>query len=132
MKNLFSAFVILLLLGSCGENDIDNTYTDYIKGTWQLVEIYSSNGGAGQWSSVADGYTYTFLEDNIVIADKFECEGTYQFSDDGRLTITFSCPDNQFNLTYKIESKDNLMVLTPDPSPCDEGCAEKFKRVTPD
>ncbi|KYG72781.1 lipocalin-like domain-containing protein [Roseivirga echinicomitans] len=130
---LLTFLSLTLLLGSCGKNDIDAPFTDSnnIKGTWQLVERYTSSGGPGQWSSVTNGYTYTFSEDNVVITDQFECDGTYQFNA-GRLTIDFNCPDQQFNHTYKIESEGNFIILSPDPSPCDEGCAEKFRRITID
>lgn len=130
---LLTFLMLILLLSSCGKNDIDGPFTDpdYIKGTWQLVERYTSSGGPVQWLSVTNGYTYTFSEDNVVITDQFECDGTYQFNA-GRLTIDFNCPNQQFNLSYKIESEGNFMILSPDPSSCDEGCAEKFRRVITD
>ncbi|WP_323756024.1 hypothetical protein [Roseivirga sp.] len=100
---LLTLLTLTLLLSSCGKNDIDTPYIDQhdIKGTWQLVERYTSSGGPGQWSSVTDGYTYTFTEDNVVITNKFDSEG-------------------------------NFIILSPDPTSCDEGCAEKFRRVTTD
>ena len=131
MKKILTLSFLSFLLFSCDKNDIDDTYSDHIKGTWQLVERYASIGGAPWWSPVIDGYTYTFAEDNILITDRYDCNGTYTINN-GRLEFNFNCDNMQAFGTFKMEFENSLLILTPDPPPCDEGCAEKFRRVITD
>lgn len=129
MKKLLTLLCLSFSLISCSKIDIDDTYSDYIKGTWQLVELHGSIGGPIIRTPVTDGYTYTFSGDNILITDKYGCNGTYQFKG-GRLTLAFQCADRSFEESYVIEFEDDFVILHPSPINCDEGCSEKFKRIT--
>ncbi|MEB2774050.1 hypothetical protein SYJ56_01960 [Algoriphagus sp. D3-2-R+10] len=121
--------VLALLLPFAGCSDVGAPQgVDSVQGTWQLIETYGSDGGAGNWMSIENGYTYTFEEDNILLSNRFSCNGTYVETADS-LTIDFNCTDVQFQLVYGVSYEENRLVLTPDPANCDEGCAEKFKRV---
>lgn len=127
MKQLIFILSILFSLSGCSEDDEKQQETS-IFGAWKLVETYGSDGGQGQWAPVENGYTYTFEEDNILISNRFSCNGTYLVNSDS-ITINFDCQEIQFNLTYGISFENNNLILTPDPVNCDEGCAEKYQKV---
>ena len=81
MKNLILIFTILLL--SCS-NDDNKPQENPLKGTWKLIETYSSDGGSNpQWTSVENGYTYTFNSNGTYSSTRFsECStGEYTITD---------------------------------------------------
>ncbi|HTO34787.1 MAG: hypothetical protein RBR78_01180 [Flavobacteriaceae bacterium] len=131
MKKLFLFTVLLsfaFIANGCSDDDKSKKIDNSIVGTWKLIEEYGSSGGAGQWYPVENGYTYSFEENNILVSNRFSCNGTYNETTDS-LTINFDCSDSQFYLTYDVSFENNYLVLTPNPLYCDEGCAEKYQRI---
>lgn len=135
MKNLILIFTILLL--SCS-NDDNKPQENPLKGTWKLIETYSSDGGSNpQWTSVENGYTYTFNSNGTYSSTRFsECStGEYTITD-STLTLDYDCedfdtgienPPGTFIENYVFE--DQKIILTPTYLNCDEGCGYKFERV---
>ncbi|MFH6772107.1 hypothetical protein [Gaetbulibacter aestuarii] len=62
---------IVFTLFSCNKED-DLKQEQSIIGTWQLVEIYSSDGGPGTWNPIENGYKYTFLSKGNFLSNRFE------------------------------------------------------------
>lgn len=123
---IFTLFFIPLF--SCNKDD--GASTSNIKGTWQLIEIYSSDGGSpGAWYPVENGYTYSFKDNDIITSNKFSCNGVYIFNSSVNINITFDCPEAGSLGDYDITFENGNLILTPNPTSCDEGCAEKFKRL---
>ncbi len=128
MKSIILILSMFLSLTSCSDDDTKSQETSII-GTWQLIETYGSDGGSNpQWTSVDNGYIYTFNNDGSVISDRFTCNGNYTLSSN-QITITFDCTDSQFNLTYEYLFENEKLILTPVLSNCDEGCGEKYKKI---
>ena len=77
MKLLILILSILFSLTSCSRDEV-NTHSKRILGTWKLIETYGSDGGSSpQWTTVSNGYTYTFGNDGTLISDRFTCNGSY-------------------------------------------------------
>lgn len=134
MKKIFLITILLsfaFVVNSCSDDDNSKKIDNSIFGTWKLIEVYGSDGGAGQWTSVENGYTYSFEEDNILNSNRFSCNGTYSETSED-LTINFDCSDGQFYGTYNISFENNRLILTfisGTWGSCDEGCAEKYQRI---
>jgi len=137
MKSLVLIFSILFSLTSCSEKET-NQQKNSIYGTWQLIEIYQSDGGSNpQWISVDIGYTYIFNNDGTFSSTRFtECtSGTYEISSDS-ITLDYSCvgfdtgvenPSGTFIESYIFENA--YLILTPSYLNCIEGCDYKFEKV---
>ncbi len=133
MKKLFLITIVLsfaFIANSCSDDDNSKKIDNSIKGTWKLIEMGGFNiHGGDYWQTVENGHTYTFGEDNVLVSNRFSCNnGTYFETSDG-LTISFDCSNTQFYATYNISFENNKLILNPNPSYCDEGCAEKYQRV---
>lgn len=138
MKQLILILSMLLSFTSCSETVNPKEQDTSIVGTWQLIEVYGSDGGSNpQWTPVEDGYTYTFKSDSTFSSNRFnECEiGTYSTNQD-QLTLNYSCDgfttgiegsEGTFVENFKIEN--SLMFLSPTYMSCIEGCDNKFKKI---
>jgi hypothetical protein len=128
---------ILLLQLSCTKNDTAlDTLTNQIIGEWQISEaLWWPN----PWTTVPDGYTYTFSRDGSFTSTRFtECgNGTYNIAGD-ELSLIFGCadfnvwfesPNNAF--VYKIEFEDlTTATLTPIIPQCIEVCVNRFTKIS--
>lgn len=129
MKNMFLILSIFFLITGCSEGEAEQQENS-IYGTWKLIETYGSDGGNNpQWTSIVDGYTYTFNDDGTIISDRFTCNGGYTLISSNQVTINFNCVDSQFNLMYTYSFENQNLILTPDLSNCDEGCGEKYEKI---
>ena len=129
MKTLLTFFVLSLFIFSCSSNNDDTTKEENsILGNWQLTAVFGSSGSSSNWTPIEDGYVYNFTNDGIIISDRFDCNGTY-IIDNNNINIKFQCSDSSFNLSYDISYEENDLILTPNPSPCDEGCAERYTKI---
>ncbi len=135
MKKLFLFTVLLsfaFVTNGCSDNDDNKTkIKPSIIGTWELVEIYGLDGVGGQWTSVENGYTYTFETDGTFISNRFsECtNGTYILSEtDGTLSFAYDCEDGGTFVENYVFSGQYL-ILTPTYLDCIEGCDYKFKKI---
>ncbi|MBW7960611.1 lipocalin family protein [Patescibacteria group bacterium] len=127
MKNMFLILSVIFSFFSC--NDDDNKVQEKsILGSWKLIEVYGSDGGQGQWTPIENGYVYEFRSDNTLLSNRFSCNGTYQNLSDSVL-ISFDCDDTQFNASYEFSFEGNKLILS-NSSDCDEGCVEKYEKVT--
>ncbi len=135
-------FIIISLVG-CNDDDeqigneekINNK--ESIIGTWQLVEVFQSEGGPGTWYNIENGYTYTFFINGTFSSNRFdECaNGTY-LVESGKLTLNYGCE----GFSVDIQSSDGVFVETinfelgylfinPTYVYCFEGCNYKFKKI---
>ena len=131
MKNLILIAVLFTSLSGCtnNENESRQIQESSIIGTWKLIEKYGSDGGSDpQWNTVEDGYVYTFKNNDIIISNRFNCNGSYTLSSSNQVTITFDCSDSQFNLVYDYTFENRKLILT-NLSNCDEGCGEKYEKI---
>lgn len=127
MKTIVLSFLCFISFFSCSDDE-NKPQENSIIGSWKLVEIYGSDGTDAHWTPIENGYTYSFTGSNTLISNRFQCNGTYSNQTDS-ITINFDCPENQFNGTYGISFENDNLILSSDPLDCDEGCAEKYKRV---
>lgn len=137
MKNIILIFSMLLSLTSCSDDAVKAQETS-IAGTWKLIETYGSDGtGNPQWTTVDNGYTYTFSSKGSFTSTRFaECStGTYQITS-STLTLTYDCdgfgtgiesPAGTF--VENIAFDDGKIILTPTYLTCIEGCGFKFEKV---
>ncbi len=127
MKTILVLFGLIFSLTSCSDDE-NKVQENSIIGTWKLVEVYGSDGANGQWNPIENGYTYNFTEPNVLISNRFPCNGIFSTQSDS-LAISFDCGDNQFNMIYGISFDGQNLILSPDPINCDEGCAEKYEKL---
>jgi hypothetical protein len=128
-KSMFFFFTIYLILISCNSDD-DNYKKQSLIGNWKLIETYGSYGGElPHWSTVSDGYLYEFKSDNSLYSDEYLCEGNYLILQNNKIKMHFDCNESQILATYDIYLDKEFLILTPNPSSCDEGCAEKFEKI---
>ena len=97
-----------------------------------------SDGGSNpQWTTVANGYTYTFSDDGTFSSTRFtECTtGTYEVSSNS-ITLDYGCagfgtgienPAGTFVENYSFESEN--IILTPSYMNCIEGCGYRFEKI---
>lgn len=132
MKNLILTFgVLFIILGfqSCSQDDKDQSVKNTIIGKWQLIEVYSSDGGSNpQWHPVENGYTYTFYNNAIVKSSKYGCEGTFSITDSS-VHLEFDCDSVKINGYFDFKFIEKNLILTPNPNTCIEGCDEKFMKI---
>lgn len=130
MKTIY--LILIALLGfqtSCTKSESIDENQDRLIGKWKLIEWYSSEGAAGSWSIVEDGYFYQFNEDGTLESNRFNCNGNFDIEEnlEFNLFISFNCIENQFQVYCKIEYESGYLILWQEG--CDEGCAGKFKRI---
>lgn len=138
MKTLILLFSLMIAVSSCNQSDENPQVENSIYGTWKLIETYNgTGGGTPQWSSVSDGYIYTFKNDNTFTSNRFnECSsGTYELTP-SNLILTFDCegfntgiesPSGTFFENYAFG--EGYLFLTPTYLNCDEGCSNKFNKI---
>ncbi|MDQ6472375.1 lipocalin family protein [Flavobacterium sp. LHD-80] len=137
MKKLIILLVFAFLQIGCNNDNDSKPLDTNIVGTWQLVHVYSSDGGSNSgWNRVKNGYTYTFKDDGSFTSTRFkECtSGTYKL-EASLLTLTFGCPNFGTKMTpngtfienYNIE--DGKMILSPTYLSCIEGCGYRFMKI---
>lgn len=137
MKSIILILSILFSLTGCSEKET-NQQENSIYGTWQLIEIYQSDGGSSpQWTTVDESYIYTFNNDGTFSSTRFtECtSGTYEISNNS-ITLNYSCvgfdtgmenPPGTFIESYIFKNAN--LILTPFYLNCIEGCDYKFEKV---
>ncbi|AUS07068.1 hypothetical protein [Pseudotamlana carrageenivorans] len=137
MKLTILILCIFLSLTSCSDDEAKSQENNFL-GTWKLIETYGSDGGSNsQWTSVDNGYTYTFNNNGTFSSTRFtECTtGTYGVSSNS-ITLVYGCegfdtgienPAGTFVENYVFE--DENIILTPTYMNCDEGCSYKFEKV---
>lgn len=137
MKSTILILSILLSFTSCNDDDTKPQEIN-ILGTWKLIETYGSYGGSNpQWTSIDNGYTYTFNNDGTFSSTRFtECTtGTYETSSSS-ITLVYGCegfdtgienPAGTFVENYVFDNE--YIILKPSYMNCDEGCSYKFKKI---
>lgn len=137
MKRLFLALTIGLTAMGCNRYGKEDELTSDFTGTWRLTEYYDV---ILNWRKVPkeSQYTYTFKKDSTFTSTKFsDCGyGTYKVVKD-TLKLTYTCPNfqnpyrlptNTLREIMKIENGN--LILTPTYRFCDDGCDEKFKKMS--
>lgn len=130
------ASMLVMSLFSCN-NDDDINQEQSLIGTWQLVEVYLSPGGPGSWSTVENGYKYTFLDDGNFSSDRFnECSSGTYLVESNKLILNYDCdgftagieiPEGIFIEEINFES--GYLTINPTYVICIEGCEYKFKKI---
>ncbi len=129
MKFTILILSIFLSLTSCSDDEAKSQENSLL-GTWKLIETYGSDGGSSpQWTTVNNGYSYSFNANNSLISNRFTCNGNYQENSNSNVHIQFNCTDSQFDLSYNYVIENGYLILTPSSANCDEGCGEKYQKV---
>ena len=146
MKNMILTLVMLFFVTGCNEEEPKQQLdTASIYGTWQLVEKY--DGGSLQPKQpVENGYLLSFdTLGKVITTDWLICDrpsgswlyGRYSIQEvDNQESVIFEffcpklnkiIPDIERYIYFKYDS----LILTPTNrvNSCDEGCAEKFKKI---
>lgn len=122
---------------SCTKSDDKKKQETPLVGTWQLIEIYEaySENPNGNWYSVEDGHFYTFNEDGTMSSNRFNCSnGVYEIEmneniEQRRIFISFDCENSLHQGILRMPFIDNFLILIDEIS-CDEGCAEKYIKLS--
>lgn len=110
------------------ENQLRNENDREINGQWQLIEIYDG-GSPSPVTVINNGEIISFGNDNEFSNTDYNCTGTYSFTNTEILNIELPCQNsNIMNFTYLIEN--DLLYLTTHPNSCDEGCHNKYEKIT--
>ncbi len=139
MKTIYLIFIAVLCINTACTKGESDTQEEIIFGNWELIEIFSNDGGSsgGEWQQPNTVYNYIFFEDNTFTSTRFlECDyGTYTFTEN-TIELHFGCedfttgienPPGVFKENYTFEN--NHLILVPTYLSCDEGCGWKFKRI---
>ena len=131
---LIIAFVIVT---SCNNDNEAKPKDTGIVGTWKLTESFGYDGAGTQWTSIKNGYTYTFKSDGTFTATQFATctRGTYKF-ENATLTMIYVCIDPTTmgekpgaTLIENCKIENGKMYLSPTNLVCDEGCISKFSKI---
>ena len=129
MKKFVIIVSLFFFISSCN-NEENKQQENSLVGTWKLIETYGGDGGSSsKWTKVNDGYTFHFDSNNSIISNKFSCNGIYHINSND-ININFNCTNSQFNQTYNYSIENGNIILKPSLLYCDEGCAEKFQKIT--
>lgn len=136
MKQLLLALVIGFTAMGCNRYGKEDELTSELTGTWRLTEYYDV---ILNWRKVPKDvqYIYTFKKDSTFTSTKFkDCgHGTYRMYKD-TLELTYACPDFEYywtkgkTLKEKIKLENQTFILTPTYRFCDDGCDEKFQKIS--
>lgn len=97
-----------------------------LTGKWHLEQTYDSPEEGWQYVHSSDSFFYSFGIDNILLSDRFSCNGTTIQNSD-TLTITFDCSEIQQQFKYLISiEKSSWLILTLISEECTENCMLKF------
>lgn len=129
MKNLFYFFIAsMFFLLSCGEDDPVVSESDSLIGTWKLVQVYLSPGGATEWRDIEDGFEVTFLADSTFTNFNQCISGNFSINNK---ILSIECIETMaiagLDFNYIMEFDGDSMELS---NPlCIESCIERFERV---
>lgn len=126
MKNMFLILVIFFFITSCSEEETKQQ-ENYIYGTWQLIERFDG-GSLTPIQAIENG--------EILILDKDGNYSNTSYSDSGTFNlnnsiIEISIPSvTQDLIKFTYGLGNNELTLSSYPSTCDEGCYDKYIRLT--
>jgi|SRR5690606_4054886 len=138
MNSKFSIlFFAVYAFLSCTNSDDGKKQETPLVGTWQLIEIYEDYGEGpnGNWNPVENGHFYTFRDDGTMISNRFDCSnGVYEIEmndniNQRRIFISFNCENSLHQGTLRMPFIDEYLILIDEIS-CDEGCAEKYIKLS--
>jgi len=126
MKNMFLILSIFFFITGCSEEET-KSQENSIYGTWQLIERFDG-GSPNPNQTIQNGEIITFSSQNIYSNDSYQCNGTYNFNN-SILEISASCiTADLLKYTFTIENSE--LKLTAYPTTCDEGCYDKYIRIS--
>lgn len=113
MKNLILLLTLSFVTLNCSKSDSENqnNIPPELIGKWKVIEVYSTDGGSEpKWSSIVNGFSYTFSNDNIVIRDNLQTgcnEGKFSLKNENTILFVFPC------ITYEsfIENNTNTLLI---------------------
>lgn len=126
MKNMFLILSIFLFITGCSEKEIKQQETS-IYGTWQLIERFDG-GSPNPIQTVVDGETVIFSKDSSYSNSSYPDNGTFIINNS---IIEISIPNvtqDLMKFTYGVNNSE--LTLSSYPSTCDEGCYEKYIKLT--
>ncbi|NCT18791.1 MAG: hypothetical protein COZ75_13595 [Flavobacteriaceae bacterium CG_4_8_14_3_um_filter_34_10] len=134
MKTIYLILITLLSFqSSCTKADNINVKQNELLGKWQLIEVFDIYSGNSEnpWTPIENGLLYTFLKNGVMESSEFNCNGTYIFNSENeyQLQINFNCNEIQYSGVFKVTFQENTLILEEKDTTCDEGCAEKFRRI---
>lgn len=130
MKNfaLVLAFSFVTLGCTKDNNKIEKNIPTELIGKWKVIEIYSTDGGSEpEWIEIADGFSYTFSNNYIVIRDNLQTgcnEGKFSIINENTIKFVFPCIS--YN-SYIENNTDTLLILD---TKNFEPLKYKFQKVT--
>ncbi|GGD90109.1 hypothetical protein [Planktosalinus lacus] len=137
MKSIFLTLTVLCLFLSCTDSDDREKQETPLVGTWQMIEAYEPYGENpdGNWYPVENGHFYTFNEDGTMSSNRFNCSNgvyeieTYENIEHRRIIFSFNCENGQQVANFRMPFIETYLFLIDEIS-CDEGCAEKYVKIT--
>ena len=124
---MFLLFTFFFFASSCGEEKQPEQQENSIYGTWQLTERFEG-GSLIPRQSVENGEIIIFSKNNSYSGSSFQCDGTYNINNE-IIEIMIPCTTmDTIKYAYFLENSD--LKLMPYPSTCDEGCYDKYKKIS--
>jgi hypothetical protein len=125
MKKMIILFSLLLTLSSCSEDDKEQVQENSIIGSWQLIERFDG-GSPNPIQEVQNGKIISFNSEMIYTDNSIDCDGIYSL-ENSIINIDIPCLDITFSYNFSFENE--FLLLTDNPSNCDEGCYDKYKKI---
>ena len=133
VKIKYILLLLCLVILGCGKDNDDelpNVDSDIV-GKWQLEATRISPGGIVDWSNIANGEIYDFLDNGTFqLSNSKECDmtsiGTYSLKEDN-LALEFLCDSETRKPNYFFWFNEGKLVLGF--IGCIEGCSYRFKKI---
>jgi len=126
IRSLQVLILVLTTLVSCTKNN-DILKENSIIGTWQLVERFDG-GSPNPIQTIENGEIIVFNADFSYSNNSYDCDGSFTVNN-SFVYISMPCVSVE-NLTYSFSFENSNLLLTNVPSTCDEGCYDKYKKIT--
>lgn len=126
MKNMYLILSIFFFITGCSEEE-KKQQENSIYGTWQLIERFDG-GSPTPNQSVENGEIITFSSDNSYSNNSYQCDGNYNINN-SIIEVSVSCVTTDL-IKYSFNIENDELKLTAFPSTCDEGCYDKYKRIS--
>ena len=126
MKNMYLILSVLFLFTGCSEEETKQQENS-IYGTWQLVERFDG-GSPNPIQIIENGEILVFGQDNSYFNNSYQCNGTYNINNSIIEILAQCVSQDLIKFSYSLEN--NELKLTNSPSTCDEGCYDKYSKIT--
>ncbi|KAB1155307.1 hypothetical protein F7018_12600 [Tenacibaculum aiptasiae] len=126
MKNMYLIITVLILFTGCKDEEVAKLDKS-IYGTWKMVERFDG-GSLKPFQPPAHEYLMIFGRDKSY-SNALSYTGTFSIND---TLIEIDLPKfKNMAIKYRYGIGDNGLILAPYPNQCDEGCYDRYVKISP-